>query len=200
MALSAYLGPGVAPRHWWAFVVRGIAAIIFGALAFIWPGLTLSTLILLFAAFALVNGVMAIISAIRTRGDHLWMLLLEGVLGIVTGLLVFSWPGITALLLVFVIGVWAVITGVLEIISAVRLRKVVRHEWAWIISGVLSIVFGLLLLANPGAGALALAWLIGAYAVLFGISMFAVGWQVYDMERSQHGHPGSAGAQQPVVP
>jgi uncharacterized membrane protein HdeD (DUF308 family) len=200
MAVTAYLGPGVAPRHWWAFAVRGIVAIIFGVLAFIWPGLTLATLVLLFAAFALVNGVMAIISAIRTRGDHVWLLLLEGVLGIVAGLLVFSWPGITALLLVYVIGVWAVIAGVLEIISAVRLRKLVRHDWAWMISGALSIVFGLLMLANPGAGALALAWLIGAYAVLFGITMCAVAWRVYELERSQRGHPGSASVQQPVVP
>jgi uncharacterized membrane protein HdeD (DUF308 family) len=200
MAVSTYFEHGLAPHHWWAFVIRGIAAIIFGVLAFVWPGLTLAALIFMFAIFALVNGIMAIISAIRTRGEHVWLLLLEGILGIVAGLLVFSWPGITALLLVFVIGVWAVLTGVLEVISAMRLRKVVNHEWAWVISGVLSVVFGVLIMAKPGAGALALVWLIGAYAVLFGISMFAVAWRVYEMERSEHGHPGSASVHQPVAP
>ncbi|HEV2235870.1 MAG TPA: DUF308 domain-containing protein, partial [Ktedonobacterales bacterium] len=149
------LETGVVPRHWWAFALRGVAAVGFGVLAFAWPGITLATLVLFFGAFALVNGVMAIISAIRSGGDHLWVLLLEGGLGILAGIAVFSWPAMTALVLLYFIALWAIVTGVLEVISALRLRKVIEHEWAWIVSGALSIVFGLIMIAQPGAGALA---------------------------------------------
>jgi len=191
---------GVVPRHWWAFALRGLAAIIFGILAFGWPGLTLVTLALFFGSFVLVNGVMAIISAIRTKGDHLWVLLLEGTLGILAGLLVLAMPGITALLLLFVIAAWAIATGILDIVSAIRLRTIIEHEWAWILAGVLSVLFGIVLLAQPGAGALAVAWIIGIYAVLFGITMLFVAWRIRALERTEHGHRGGAGVQQPVAP
>lgn len=188
------------PHHWWTFGLRGLAAVIFGILAFAWPGLTLTTLVLLFGAFVLINGVMAILSAIRSKGNHLWVLLLEGVIGIVAGLLVFIWPGLTAVLLLYIIAAWAIMSGVLEIVSAVRLRTIIEHEWAWIISGALSIVFGCIAVARPGAGALAVVWLIGAYAILFGITLFFVAWRIHDLERSEHGHRGGAGVQQPVAP
>jgi uncharacterized membrane protein HdeD (DUF308 family) len=193
------LETGVVPRHWWAFALRGVAAVAFGVLAFAWPGITLATLVLLFGAFALVNGIMAIISAIRSGGDHLWVLLLEGGLGILAGIAVFSWPAITALVLLYLIGAWAIITGVLEIISALRLRKVIEHEWAWVIGGALSVVFGLIMIGQPGVGALAVLWLIGTYAILFGFSLFILAWRVHEFEHKEHGHPGGASAQ-PVAP
>ncbi len=191
---------GIVPRHWWAFAVRGVAAIIFGVLAFAWPGVTLAVIVLLFGVFALIDGVMAITSAIRSQGDHLWVLLLEGVVAIVAGLLVFSWPGLTALVLLYIIAAWAIVSGILEIVSAVRLRTIIEHEWAWIVSGVLSILFGLIAIAQPGAGALAIIWLIGAYAILFGISLCLVAWRIRELEQAEHGHRGGASVQQPFVP
>jgi uncharacterized membrane protein HdeD (DUF308 family) len=191
---------GSVPRHWWAFALRGLAAVIFGILAFAWPGLTLATLVLLFGIFVLIDAVMAIISAIRSKGDHVWVLLLEGVVAVVAGVLVLGWPGITALLLLYIIAAWAIVSGILEIVSAVRLRTIIEHEWAWILSGALSIVFGVVAIARPGAGALAIIWLIGAYAILFGITLFFVAWRIRDLEQSEHGHRGGAGVHQPVVP
>jgi uncharacterized membrane protein HdeD (DUF308 family) len=190
---------GLMPHHWWAFALRGVAAIVFGVLAWAWPGLTIATLVLLFGAFAIVNGVMAIISAFRTH-DHVWLLVVEGVLGILAGIVAFAWPGITALTLLFFIAGWAIITGIFEVVAAVRLRQVVEHEWMWIVGGVLSVIFGILLFAQPGSGALAVVWLIGLYAILFGIAMFVVAWRVYELEHAQHGHPGGAGLQQPIAP
>jgi uncharacterized membrane protein HdeD (DUF308 family) len=188
----------VMPRHWWAFGLRGLAAVVFGILALAWPGLTLGVLILLFGAFALVDGVMAVISAFRSQGDNLWWLLVSGALGIVAGLVVFSWPGLTAVVLVYFIAAWAVVTGVLEVISAVRLRAIIEREWVWIITGALSVVFGILIMFNPGAGALAVTWLIGIYAILEGISLFVVAWRFYELEHGK-GHGGQS-LHQPVAP
>jgi uncharacterized membrane protein HdeD (DUF308 family) len=182
------------PRHWWALAIRGFAAIVFGILALALPGMTLAVLVLLFGAFALVDGVLAIISALRSGGEHLWYLLLQGVVGIVAGVAAFTWPGLTALALLFIIAAWAVVTGILEVISAVRLRKVIHNEWAWIAGGVLSVVFGLVMLISPGAGALALVWLIGGYAIIYGITLFALAWEVWGLH-----HPGGAGLHQPAA-
>lgn len=174
--------PGVVPRHWWALALRGLAAVVFGILAFALPGITLAVLVLLFGAYAIVDGVLAIVSAFRSGGHHLWYLLVEGVVGILAGVAAFTWPGLTALVLLFIIAGWAILTGILEVISAVRLREVIENEWAWIAGGVLSVVFGLVMLISPGTGALALVWLIGAYAVLFGISLIVLAWQVRNLQ------------------
>ena len=194
------LDSSVVPRHWWAFAVRGAAAVMFGILAFAWPGLTLTVLVALFGAFALINGVATIISAIRSQGDRLWLPLLEGALGIVVGVVVFSLPGLSALVLLYWIAAWAIAIGVLEIISAFRLRGVIEHDWTWIISGLLSVIFGVILIARPGAGALAVVWIIGIYAVLFGVSLFVLAWRVRELEQSDRGHPGGAGVPRPVAP
>ena len=169
---------GELPRHWWVVALRGLAAIMFGVLAFIWPGITLAVLILFFGAYAIVDGVLALYSAFRSHGEHVWGPLLEGVVGIGAGLVAFLWPGITALALLIVIATWAILTGVLEAYAAVRLRQVIKNEWALVFSGVLSVIFGILLLVQPGAGALALVWLIGLYAVIFGIGMLVFGWRL----------------------
>ena len=175
---------GELPRHWWAVGLRGLAAIVFGILAFIWPGITLSVLVLFFGAYAIVDGVLALYSAFRSRGEHVWGPLVEGLLGIATGLIAFFWPGLTGFALLIVIAVWAILTGVLEVYAAIRLRRVIRNEWALILSGVLSVIFGVLLVAQPGAGALAVVWLIGLYAILFGITMLALAWRLRGM--SEH--------------
>jgi uncharacterized membrane protein HdeD (DUF308 family) len=169
---------GELPRHWWVLAVRGLAAIIFGILAFIWPGITLTVLILFYGAYAIVDGVLALYVAIRSRGQHVWALLLEGIVGIGAGLVAFFWPAITALALLYVIAAWAVLTGLVEAIAGVRLRHVITNEWGLIFSGVLSVIFGLLLVIQPGAGALALVWLISLYAIVFGIGLLVFAWRL----------------------
>jgi uncharacterized membrane protein HdeD (DUF308 family) len=169
------------PRHWWALGVRGLAAVIFGILAFVWPSITLAVLVLLFGAYALVDGILALVSAVRSGGEQLWALLLEGVVGIVAGLAVFAFPGLTTLVLLLIIAAWAILKGILEVMSAVRLRKVITNEWSWIAGGALSVIFGLILLAAPGAGALALVWIIGVYAILYGITLIVLAWRVREL-------------------
>src|SRR5512139_3036178 len=148
--------------NWWMFAVRGVAAVIFGVLALIWPGQTLQALVLVFGAFALVDGIFAVFAGIAARGtfDRWWAVLLEGIAGVVIGLLTFFWPNITALVLLYFIAAWALITGIFEIVTAIQLRRVIKNEWMYILGGLLSIIFGILLLVFPGAGALSLVWLI----------------------------------------
>jgi uncharacterized membrane protein HdeD (DUF308 family) len=159
-------------HNWWMFAVRGVVAIIFGVLALIWPGQTLQALVLVFGAFALVDGIFAVIAGIAARGyfDRWWAVLLEGMVGVVIGLLTFFWPNITALVLLYFIAAWALITGIFEIVAAIQLRRVITGEWMLILGGLLSILFGILLFVFPGTGAVSLIWLIGIYAIVFGIS------------------------------
>lgn len=159
-------------KCWWALLLRGIAAIIFGVLAFTWPGLTLVTLVLLYGAFALVDGVLSLIAAFSgsARPIPTWWLIVVGLLGIGAGVVTFLWPGITAVLLVMFIGAWALVHGIFEIIGAIQLRKEIDNEWMLILGGVLSVLFGIVVLAAPGAGAVGLVWAIAAYSILFGIT------------------------------
>jgi uncharacterized membrane protein HdeD (DUF308 family) len=156
-------------KNWWLVLLRGIAAIIFGVLAFVWPGLTLLTLILFYGAYVLVDGVLSIIAAV-TGGAPAprWWLAIVGVLGIVAGILTFLWPGITGLVLLFFIAGWAIAIGIFQIIGAIRLRKEIDNEWLLILSGIVSVLFGIGVLLVPGAGALALVWVIGLYAIVEG--------------------------------
>jgi uncharacterized membrane protein HdeD (DUF308 family) len=181
-----FIGVETAARHWWAFALRGVVAILFGVLAFAWPGVTLTVLVLFWGAFALVDGVLALVAAFRTDHDHRWGLLLEGVVGIGAGIVTFVWPGLTALVLLYIIAVWALLTGVLELVAAVRLRKVVHNEWWLALSGIASVLFGLVLLAAPGAGAVAVVWLIAAYAIVFGILNLALALRLHGMGQRRH--------------
>lgn len=157
-------------KNWWLLLLRGIAAIIFGILAFAWPGITLLSLVILYGAYALVDGVLAIAAAIGGGGaTPRWWLVVVGLLGIAAGLMTFFWPQITALVLLMFIGAWALIHGVFEIIGAIRLRKEIDNEWMLILSGAVSVLFGAAMLVMPSAGALALIWVIGAYSIIFGI-------------------------------
>lgn len=159
-------------RNWWTFALRGLIAIIFGVVALIRPGQALQALVLVFGAFALVDGVLAAAAGISSAAffDRWWALLLEGLTGIAVGLLAFFWPAVTALVLLYFIAAWALITGIFEIVTAIQLRREITGEWMLILGGVLSIGFGVLLFAFPAAGALSVVWLIGIYALVFGIS------------------------------
>ena len=167
-------------RGWWLLVLRGLIAVLFGILTFVWPGITLVTLVFLFGFYALANGVFTLGVAIRapngTPGKG--TLLLLGLLGIAAGIIAFVYPGITALSLLSIIAFWAIFTGVFEIMAAIRLRKELANEWFLILSGALSVLFGVLVIVYPGAGALSVAWLIGAYAVAFGIMMLMLAFRV----------------------
>jgi uncharacterized membrane protein HdeD (DUF308 family) len=163
-------------KHWWLLLMRGIAAIVFGVLAFIWPGLTLLTLVILYGVFAIVDGVLALAAAFgRTDAEvPRWWFLFTGILDIAAGVIAMFWPGITALVLIIFIGAWAIIRGVMEVIAAVQLRKEIEGEWLLVLAGVLSVLFGLGVLIYPGAGAVALAWLIAIYAIAIGVVMIGL--------------------------
>jgi uncharacterized membrane protein HdeD (DUF308 family) len=157
---------------WWLLLLRGLAGILFGIAAFVWPGLTVLALTLLYGAFALSDGILSLGAAFTGTSDKqtpTWWLALIGLLGIAAGLVAFLWTGPTALALVIIIGAWAVAIGVLEIIGAIWLRKEIEDEWLLIAAGILSVLFGLALLLRPVAGAVALAWAIGAFAFLSGL-------------------------------
>jgi uncharacterized membrane protein HdeD (DUF308 family) len=166
-------------RHWWVLLVRGLAAIGFGILAFVWPGVTLASLVIVFGAYALVDGVFAIVGAIRGGGRQpWWLLVLEGLVGIGIGVLTLVAPGVTALALLFYIAIWAIATGVLQIAAAIALREEIEGEWLLGLGGLASVLFGALLVARPGAGALAVLWLIGAWALVFGVLLVILSFRV----------------------
>ena len=163
-------------RNWWALVLRGIAGVIFGVLTFMFPAMTLNGLILLFGAYAIVDGVFNIVAAVIGRtGQPWWHLVLEGVVSVAAGVIAFGWPGLTALALLWVIAGWAIVTGVLELIAAIRLRQHISNEWWLVLSGIASVVFGVLLFVAPVAGALAITLWIGAYAIVFGGLLIGLG-------------------------
>jgi uncharacterized membrane protein HdeD (DUF308 family) len=171
---------------WWVLVLRGIAAILFGVLAFVWPHITLTALVFLFGAYALVDGVFSIIAGIKTHAENKrwWLLLIMGVLSIAAGIYAFIVPAITALILLILIASWAIVIGAFQIAAAIQLRKHITGEWLLALSGIISILFGVALLYNPVAGALAVVWLIGVYAVLHGILLLALGFKLRGLKRS----------------
>ncbi|MBV8678596.1 MAG: HdeD family acid-resistance protein [Planctomycetaceae bacterium] len=177
----------VLARNWWALVLRGLFAVLFGIIALAWPGITLGALVLLYGAYALADGVFAIASVMagRTWGRPWWSLLVEGLVGIAVGIMTFAWPGITALVLLYLIAAWAFVTGIFEIVAAIRLREEIRGEWLLALSGILSVLFGVALVIWPGAGALALIWVIGAYAIAFGVLMIALGFRLRSWSRRE---------------
>jgi uncharacterized membrane protein HdeD (DUF308 family) len=171
--------PVSSATHWWAVVLRGLAAIIFGILAFALPGITVAVLVILFGAYAFVDGIFAIIAAIRhqARGHTLW-LLFEGIVGILAGLIAFFAPALAAFALLYVIAAWAIVTGIFEIVAAIRLRDVISNEWSLLLAGIISIIFGILLMIWPARGILTLVWLIGGFAIVFGILLIIAGFRM----------------------
>lgn len=170
-------------ENWWVLLIRGIVAILFGIMAFIWPGLTLTTLVLLFGAFALVDGIFGLFGAFAARSyeSRWWVAALAAVASIIFGLLVFFWPEITALVLLYMIAAWAIVTGVIEIIEAIQLRREIEGEFWLILAGLASVIFGVIVFLFPGAGALSVIWIIGAYAIIFGILLIMLAFRVRGM-------------------
>jgi len=167
-------------RNWWVLLLRGLVAIAFGVLVWFQPGISLAALVLLFGAYSAADGILGVWTAIaeRKEREHWGLLLILGLLGIGIGILTFLVPGITALALLFYIAIWAVATGVLEIVAAIRLRKEIEGEWLLILGGLVSVVFGVILMAQPLAGALAVLWLIAIYAVIFGVLLVILAFRV----------------------
>ena len=178
--------------HWWALALRGAIAILFGLAAFLRPGIALGALIVLFGAYALVDGVFSIVGVFGgTRaGTPRWLLLVEGVAGILAGVIAFIFPVLTAVVFLYLIAAWAIVTGISEIATAIRLRREIQGEWALIVGGILSVIFGVLLaVVGPLAGILSLIWLIGVYAVAFGILLLIAALRVRAQDRHRSERP-----------
>ncbi|MBV8748946.1 MAG: HdeD family acid-resistance protein [Candidatus Eremiobacteraeota bacterium] len=178
--------------HWWLLLIRGILALALGIVMPLYPGQAIVAVALVFGAYALVDGIVAIAAAVRmNHADHNWgWLLVSGILGVIVGLITFFYPGITILWLALLFGAWAVVTGVLEIATAVRLRAVIQNEWLWVLFGVLSVIAGIVVFFEPAVGILAIVWTISVYAILAGIAMIGVAVRLRGVARHI---PGAAG-------
>ena len=177
---------------WLLIAVRGVAAVLFGSATLIWPDATLWVLVVLWGAYALVDGVFSLAAAVAGRRivAHRGWLVFSGLVGIAAGLVTLVWPSITALVLLYVIAFWAIVIGALMIATAVRLRAAIRHEWALAVAGAVSVLLGVVLLVTPGAGALAITWAIGWYALVSGVMLLTLAWQV--RHRTSSDLPGAA--------
>lgn len=178
------LGPGALVLHslaknWWLLLLRGLVSIAFGVLAIAWPGITILSLIILYGAFALVDGLFAVFAAIFGGGvASRWWLAVVGIVGVLAGLVAFAWPGLTAVALLMLIAAWAIVSGIFEIVGAIRLRKEIDNEWMLILHGVISVLFGVFVWLQPGEGALAIIWVIGAYAIIAGIILSVLAFRL----------------------
>jgi uncharacterized membrane protein HdeD (DUF308 family) len=177
--------------HWWLFLIRGILALILGILIPLFPGAAILTLAILFGAYALVDGAVALVTAIRMNhatNNWIW-LLLEGVLGILVGVLTFVFPGLIALYLVFLFGAWAILTGILAIATAFRIRQAIANEILMILFGAISIVAGIAIFVFPLYGVFALAWTIGIYAILAGVFLIGLSFRLRNLHGTAAGTP-----------
>jgi uncharacterized membrane protein HdeD (DUF308 family) len=159
-------------NYWLVLLVRGILAILFGIVALVWPGWTILALIYVFGAYALIDGVMALVNAIQDRStssEYWWLVLIRGIIGIIIGLLVFFWPGLTALVLFTLIGIWAVVIGIFELLAAFVLPGDLRLEWTFVLGGILSIILGVIFIRHPVTAMLSLVWVLGIFAVAYGL-------------------------------
>jgi uncharacterized membrane protein HdeD (DUF308 family) len=174
--------------RWWLLAVRGGAAVLFGILALIWPGVTVAALVILFGAYAIVDGGFSLVGAFARRDltgfDRFWLVLV-GIAGIAAGLIAFFWPGITALVLLYLIAFWAIFIGFMQIFAAIRLRREIDNEWWLILGGVAAVLFGVIAIVAPGAGALSLVWLIAVYAIVFGVSLLALAFRLRGLGRGR---------------
>lgn len=182
-------------KSWRSLAMRGAVSLVFGILAAFWPGITLLWLLVIFAAYALIQGVTSAVAAVQNRktNDDWWLMLLWGLVGIGAGVIAFMLPNLTAVVLVLVIGATALASGIVDVVMGVRLRKVIRGEGFLILNGIISIAFGVFVFFFPGAGALALVWLIAMYAIISGLLLLALAWRAKKWgdrhEESPHGLP-----------
>jgi uncharacterized membrane protein HdeD (DUF308 family) len=190
-------------RNWWLLALRGVLAIAFGILAFLMPGITLAVLVALVGAYLLVDGAAMLVALVRGDPEarrSAWSVGIMGVLGIVAGIGTFLLPDITALTLLYLTAAWAIVMGVFQVIGAISLRREIEGEFWLALGGVISILFGALLVINPGAGLLSLAWLVGLWAIMFGIANFVLAWRLRELAqrsnriRGATGPSGAAGA------
>jgi uncharacterized membrane protein HdeD (DUF308 family) len=177
-------------HNWWSLVLRGLLAVIFGVVAFIMPDVTWTALVFVWGAYAIVDGIFSMVAGFRAPKGHKrwWLMLISGVLGIAAGAVAFLLPVLTGLFLILLMGGWAVATGIVEIVAAIQMRKQIAGEWFLVLSGIASVAFGILLFIDPYAGAVAVVWIIGIYAVMFGILMMILGFKLRGLEHSTH-HP-----------
>jgi len=177
-------------RNWWAIALRGLIGVLFGIAAFVWPLHTMAFLVTLFGAYVFIDGIFAAVAAVNAAQEHeRWQpLLIEGLAGIIMGLVAFFLPSITIVAVVYVIAAWAILTGALTIYAAVRLRDAISGEWIMLLSGVVSLVLGVLLVAMPGAGAVAFMWLLGGYAFVFGVLSIALALKLRGHGSHLHTH------------
>jgi uncharacterized membrane protein HdeD (DUF308 family) len=169
----------IASRNWWSIVLRGVCAILFGLLAWFWPGVTLTALVLLWGGYALADGVLAFAGAFSGQtATPWWALVFTGIVSLAAAAFAFLFPGLTAVGLLYLIGFWAIFTGALEIVAAIQLRREIEGEFWLGFAGFASVLFGVLLIARPGIGALAVMWMIGTYAIAFGVLLVAHGLHV----------------------
>ena len=183
---------GTMVRSWWLFGIRGVAAIVFGILAFVWPGTTLAVLVLLFGAYALVDGISLLIAL--ARGDalarqHAWAVAVMGVLGIGAGIVTFFWPALTALTLLYIVAFWSIAVGVFQIAAAIELRKEMEGEFWFGLGGLASVVFGALLIAFPGSGLISLTWLVGLWAIAFGVTSIGLSYRLHQVSQVVNRQP-----------
>jgi uncharacterized membrane protein HdeD (DUF308 family) len=171
-------------KAWWLVMLRGAVAALFGIAVIAWPALALTSLLLLFAVFCLADGVVGISTVIAGRSEHRWLQLLWALVSVGAGLATLLVPGITALALLFYIAAWAIASGVLQIVAAVQLRREIEGEWLLLLNGVVTVVLGIVLFARPGAGALAIATLLGIFAVVSGAALLALGWRARRFQRA----------------
>lgn len=160
---------------WWLIALRGLIAVIFGTLALVWPAETATAIVLLIAIFVILDGVLSLVAAVRARQPTWGFGAFEGVLGLVVGILALAWPQATAMIIAVLVGVWALLTGILELAAAIRLRREIRSVWLLGIAGVVSVIFGIAILASPSAGVVVLTTLVGIYAILFGLAIIFYG-------------------------
>lgn len=171
--------------RWWVFLIRGIAGLAFGIIALVYPGSALIALTILFGAYAFVDGVFALAAAFSgIGGSRWWALLLEGILGLIVAFVVWTQPIFSTAVLVYAIAFWAVITGVIEIIAGFQLRDVITNEWLYILAGIVSIIFGILVFRDIDAGAFAIAWTIGIYAIIFGVLQLGVAFRLNGLRKT----------------
>jgi uncharacterized membrane protein HdeD (DUF308 family) len=181
--LNIVTGIELPRRYWWMLVIRGVIAILFGLAALVWPGLTALVLVYLFGAFALFDGILAVVLSLQERAvaPRWWVLLIEGIVGILIGVLTFFSPLVTALALLYLIAAWAILTGVIEIVAAFSLRRALVLEWTLAIAGILSILLGILLAVQPVSGIITVVWIIGIYAIVFGVLLVIRAFQFRSM-------------------
>ncbi len=182
-------------RKWWVLLLNGLCAIAFGLMAFAWPGVTVVALVILFGAYCLADGITAVTASLGRdeKGKSWGQMLFIGIISIAAGITAPVWPGMTAVVLLMIIAFWAIVRGFIEIIAAIELRKVIQNEWLLILAGAASVLFGVVLIARPGVGALALIWVIGVFAMLRGFLLVALAFKLRGHHR--HATPTAASAE-----